>query len=56
MQEEGQMRTDDRWEALGEVPMPGVGAVKPRHAVQHIKPEEVVLHQRPLQNGVECNY
>lgn len=43
------MGTDDDGEALGEVPVPGVGAVETGHAVENVELDEVELHQRPLE-------
>ena len=49
VEEEGQVGADNRHKALAEVPVPGVRAVECGQTVQHVEPQEVVLHQGPLE-------
>lgn len=50
MKKEGEVRADDDGKALGEVPVPRMGAVEIRHAVEDVKLQEVELNQGPLRN------
>lgn len=48
MKKEGEVRAEDDGKALGEVPVPGMGAVEICHAVEDVKLQEVELNQGPL--------
>lgn len=48
MKKEWEVRTNDDWEPLSEVPVPRMGAVETSHTVEDVKLEEVELHHGPL--------
>lgn len=49
MEEERQVGTKDRWQALGEIPVPGVGSIEGGQLMQNIEFQKVEGNHNPLQ-------
>lgn len=49
MEEKRQVRTKDRWQALGEIPVPGVGSIEGGQLMQNVEFQKVEGNYNPLQ-------